>query len=231
MKKKGKNKINPKLIIVLCLVLFTLICVTITLFLVLKKEKDVKPELSYVNFEEGLAQEYQLLNCEISEDKIDLYLSGIKDSYYTAMCKNIENRMKYFSETLENANQEIFEIHLYKNNTKNYKTEEPEAIVTYYLYNDSCTVEKKETLPSTEKTDGLLPYTFLDFDGQTLTVLMELDDLSLLEKGKQMKVLYDVAKQLNYVDNLILQIEDNNTTYVYNGSKTITLIEARKINY
>lgn len=232
MSKKGKKKVNPKLIIVLCLILFTLICVSITLFLVLKKEKEnIKPELSYKDFEEGLAQEYQLLNCKISENEIDFYLSGIKDSYYTAMCKNIENRMKYYSETMENANQETFKIYLYKNNTKNYANEEPEAIVTYYLYHNSCIVEKTETLPSTEKTDGLLPYNFMDFDGQTLTVSMSFDDLSLLEKGKQMAVLYEVTQELNYMQNLILQVQDNDITYVYNGSKVITIIEAREINY
>ncbi len=232
MSKTEKKRVNKKLIIVLCLIFFTLICMICTLFLILKKEKEnVKEELSYIDFEQGLAQEYQLLNCNISEDSIEFYLSGIKDSYYTAMCKNLENHMKYYLETKENANQETFKFYLYKNNTKDYINEEPEAIVTYYLYQDSCIVEKSETLPSIEKTDGLLPYQFLDFDGTTLTVSMELDEYSLLEKAKQMQVLYNMACELNYMESLILQVQDNDMVYVYNGTRTVKIIESRKINY
>lgn len=232
MSKTRKKQVNRKLIIVLCLIFFTLICMIATLFLVLDKEKkSIKPELSFADFEQGLAQEYQLLNCKISENNIEFYISGIKDSYYTAMCKNLENHMKFFLEKRENANQENFTFYLYKNNTKNYTNEEPEAIVTYGLYDNTCTVEKTETFPSTDKTDGLLPYTFIDFDGTTLTISMDFENLSLLEKGKQMKTLYDITQDLNYMQNLILQVKDNDITYIYNGTKTLKLIESREINY
>lgn len=232
MSKTGKKKINRKLILVLILIFFTLICMVGTLILVLKKEKEnIKEPLSYIDFEEGLAQEYQLLNCNITEDNIEFYISGVKDSYYTAVCKNIENHMKIYSETKENANQENFKIYVYKNNTKNYINEKPETIINYHLYDKTCIIETNEIMPSSDKADGLLPYEFIDFDGTTLTVSMDFNNLSLLEKGKQMKVLYEIAIKENNLTDLILKIEDNKIVYIYNGNKNIIINETREINY
>lgn len=214
------------------LMLIMLISIAGILYILLNKKEEIKEPLIYNDFAENLAHEYQLLNCNITDSKIEFYLSGIKDSYYTALCKNIENHMKGYSQTKENANQKDFEIYIYKNNTKNSIKEDAEAIIYYHLYDTNCMIEKSEKLPNTDKTDGLLPYEFIDFDGLNLTVSMDLSELSLLEKGKQMKVLYTIACELNYIDNLVLKVKENdNITYIYDGSNSIKIIETRDINY
>lgn len=187
------------------------------------------PELSYNDFEDKLGYDYKMLNCNIQTNSIEFYVSGMQDFYYTTFCKNLKNMMTEYAQNRENANQKEFTIFVYKNNVLDYKDEETEAVIKYNLSDSFCEVNTSANIPAVDDSDGLVPYEFVSFDGEMLEVILDMpENTSLLEQVKQVKVLYKVAEDLNYIDNFKIKFTSDKT-YVYNGSNIIQIIEKRTI--
>lgn len=225
-------KKNKKIIISIFLLIVSLFILFISLKPIIKTKDNevIIPELSYIDFESILDTNYKLLNCEIQTDSINLYVTGIKDSHYIEMCKNIEKNMTIYSQNRINSNQKNFTIYVYKNNTLDYKNKKPESIIEYTLFNDFCEIKSETNIPSIEKTDGLLPYEFISFDGEMLEISMNMENIPLLEKVRQIQILYIITKDLNYIDNLKIKLKENNKTYIYDGSNIVNITEIRNFN-
>lgn len=235
---KSKKRVNKKILISLLLLIFTLVSLIVTIFLLHKKEVEKQKELEELNkkyplkeldFKEGLLESYTLLNCDISNDTLTFYLSDIKKDSYNELCKNLNNLMNNFKNNKENCNQKIAIFYIYDNNVIDYTKEKEISKIEYNIYDSYYYITSNQEIPNIESSNGLLPFEFISYDGKTLKVSMDLSSLSLYEKIEQIKTLYNITLSMNdNISELIIDIEDKNIDYIYNNKNEITIIE--KIN-
>lgn len=221
---------KKKLLIIIILLLILLGLISLIYFMNNKNNEKVKNEtLTSSDFKDNLYDKYNLLDCDIEEDSLTFYLSNIKTNNYEKICKNLNTIMKDFKESKSNCNQKKAIFYLYEKDIKDYKNVEEDVKIDYTLNDNSTYITTYQQYPNIEKSNGLLSYEYISFDGEVLKVSMDLSSLSLYDKISQMKTFYEVAMLLNKsVHNLVIDIQDKNVEYIYNNTSKITIIEKIK---
>lgn len=221
---------KKKLLIIIILLLILLGLISLIYFMNNKNNEKVKNEtLTSSDFKDNLYDKYNLLDCDIEEDSLTFYLSNIKTNNYEKICKNLNTIMKDFKESKSNCNQKKAIFYLYEKDIKDYKNVEEDVKIDYTLNDNSAYITTYQQYPNIEKSNGLLSYEYISFDGEVLKVSMDLSSLSLYDKISQMKTFYEVAMLLNKnVHNLVIDIQDKNVEYIYNNTSEITIIEKIK---
>jgi hypothetical protein len=175
------------------------------------------------DFKEGLLDwDYKLASVDIGKDSLVFKLLDVDEDDYKNLCMNLDEKMKSFEKegNRENYFQTNATFYIYKETN----LEDAVATIEYEINSNTAYVTTMQTLPSINKADGLLTYEFLDFDGQTLQISMDLFSLTLYEKIAQMKTFYEVAMDMNNISNLILDVKDKNVDYLYNNTNEMTII-------
>lgn len=223
---------NKKKTILFIFIIFIFLCLICMLFLFNQRNKEnlnEKTQLTSSDFKDNLYDKYNLLDCDIEEDSLTFYLSNIKTNNYEKICKNLNTIMKDFKESKNNCNQKKAIFYLYEKDIKDYKNVEEDVKIDYTLNDNSAYITTYQQYPNIEKSNGLLSYEYISFDGEVLKVSMDLSSLSLYDKISQMKTFYEVAMSLNKnVHNLVIDIQDKNIEYIYNNTSEITIIEKIK---
>lgn len=221
---------KKKLLIIIILLLILLGLISLIYFMNNKNNEKVKNEtLTSSDFKDNLYDKYNLLDCDIEEDSLTFYLSNIKTNNYEKICKNLNTIMKDFKESKNNCNQKKAIFYLYEKDIKDYKNVEEDVKIDYTLNDNSAYITTYQQYPNIEKSNGLLSYEYISFDGEVLKVSMDLSSLSLYDKISQMKTFYEVSMLLNKsVHNLVIDIQDKNVEYIYNNTSKITIIEKIK---
>lgn len=235
--KKKKRRINYKTLTALILFLIAIIgaCIGGWFFhlkqVEIAKAKELEEQelanrkypIEEEDFKEGLLDgDYKLASVDIGKDSLVFKLLDVDEDDYKNLCMNLDKKMKSFEKegNRENYSQTNATFYIYKETN----LEDAVATIEYEINNNTAYVTTMQTLPSINKADGLLTYEFLDFDGQTLQISMDLFSLTLYEKIAQMKTFYEVAMDMNNISNLILDVKDKNVDYLYNNTNEMTII-------
>jgi hypothetical protein len=235
--KKKKRRINYKTLTALILFLIAIIgaCIGGWFFhlkqVEIAKAKELEEQelankkypIEEEDFKEGLLDgDYKLASVDIGKDSLVFKLLDVDEDDYKNLCMNLDEKMKSFEKegNRENYFQTNATFYIYKETN----LEDAVATIEYEINSNTAYVTTMQTLPSINKADGLLTYEFLDFDGQTLQISMDLFSLTLYEKIAQMKTFYEVAMDMNNISNLILDVKDKNVDYLYNNTNEMTII-------
>lgn len=231
-------KKTKKRLIYLLFLIISLIALIGTIFFIyqkeLKKQKEIeelnkKEKLEVLDFKEGLLESYTLLNCDIFNDNLIFYLKDIKENNYGQLCKNFKKSINKFKNTKKNCNQTNATFYIYENDITDYTKEQEASKIEYCIYDDYYYITTIQEIPNIEVSNGLLPIEFISYDGEMLKVSMNLFSLSLYEKIEQIKTLYNVVLSMNNnINEIIINVEDKNTNYIYNNKNKITIIEKIK---